>query len=81
MSDQQNSSDIPVLNELANLIGSLDLDTPHKLSGHRETDETIKAELKEVSSFKCLCIHRLLYYECFVHCREKRIKNNLTMQE
>ena len=44
---QQYSGDIPVLNELASLIGSLGLETPNKYK-YRETDESIAAELKEV---------------------------------
>jgi hypothetical protein len=42
------SGDIPVLNELADLIGSLDLDTPSKIKV-RETDKSIAAELQSVS--------------------------------
>lgn len=44
---QQYSGDIPVLNELASLIGSLGLETPNKYK-YKETDESIAAELKEV---------------------------------
>lgn len=43
----QYSGDIPVLSELADLIGSLDLDTPHKVK-YRETDDRITAELNQV---------------------------------
>lgn len=43
----QYGGDIPVLNELADLIGSLDLETPNKFK-YRETDESIAAELREV---------------------------------
>ena len=45
----QYSGDIPVLSELADLIGSLDLDTPHKVK-YRETDERITAELNQVNA-------------------------------
>jgi hypothetical protein len=46
-SNNQYSGDIPVLNELASLIGSLGLETPNKQK-YKETDESIAAELREV---------------------------------
>ena len=39
--------DIPVLSELASLIGSLDLETPNNYR-FRDTDESITAELAQV---------------------------------
>ncbi len=47
-------TDIPVLNELASLIGSLDLDTQANLSGStarlrpRDTDRVVAEELAQV---------------------------------
>lgn len=49
--DDAFAGDIPVLNELASLIGSLGLDTPNKYQ-YKETDESIKAELREVTNYE-----------------------------
>lgn len=55
------AGDIPVLSELASLIGSLDIDTPAKLRGSRYSDKAVAEELAQVRTTIYLSITWMIY--------------------